>query len=584
MEPIDPVTLVVVQNGLQQVCTEMDLTFQRGAFSPVIAEAFDRSDGIYDRENGEVIAQGELGLPIFVGVMQFTTRAVIDHTSDFDLGDIFIVNDPYFGGTHLMDVKMVKPFFYQGKRWAFLSNTGHWPDTGGSVPGGYAARATEIQQEGLRLPPVKLVRRGVMQDDILSIIFSNIRVPEERIGDIKAQISALSVGERRLTGLLDRYGEEVVSACIRELRVRSERMMRAHIARIPDGTYRSVALLDSDGLDPDPLVIRLKMTKQGTDLNFDLSESSPPCRGPLNSVIATTKSAIYLAIKHVFPDVPINAGCFEPIHVSDPTGTFLYARYPRPVSGCAAETSSRIVEAVFSALGKAIPQELFASPFGTAANLTIGGHDPLKERPYIMYFFSGGGYGGSFDGDGLTNGSSAVGISKSQPVEVLEQRYPILFERYALRERSAGAGAARGGFGVEYRIRLRRGEGALSFLMDHGRFGPPGLLGGQEASKLEVVVHRQGTEYRPPHWSKDEDIRFVGGDVIEVRTPGGGGYGNSIERSPEVVLQDVQRGYFSVEDAERDYGVVLSGDPLEVDWSDTERVRQARRLKSQASV
>ena len=184
MQRMDPVTLVVVQNGLQQVASEMDLTFQRAAFSPVISEAFDRSDGIYDRERGDVIAQGELGLPIFVGVMQFTTRAVIAEARDVKPGDVFIVNDPYFGGTHLMDVKMVKPFFYRGRLWAWLSNTGHWPDTGGSVPGGFSAHATEVQQEGLRLPPVRLFREGVLQDDILAIILSNIRVPEERVGDI----------------------------------------------------------------------------------------------------------------------------------------------------------------------------------------------------------------------------------------------------------------------------------------------------------------------------------------------------------------------------------------------------------------
>ena len=249
MNPIDPVTLVVVQNGLQQVASEMDLTFERAAFSPVISEGFDRSDGIYDKDGGEVIAQGELGLPIFVGVMQFTTRAVIERGRDVAPGDIFLVNDPYCGGTHLMDVKMVKPFFYRGAHWAWLANTGHWPDTGGSVPGGFSTRATEVQQEGLRLPPVKLFRAGVMDDDILQIVLANIRVPEERIGDIKAQVAALTVGERRLTALLDRYGADTVTACIAELRRRSEHMMRAHIAKIPDGVYRGEAFVDSDGVD-----------------------------------------------------------------------------------------------------------------------------------------------------------------------------------------------------------------------------------------------------------------------------------------------------------------------------------------------
>ena len=578
---IDPVTLVVVQNGLEQVASEMDLTFERAAFSPVISEGFDRSDGIYDKDTGDVIAQGELGLPIFVGVMQFTTRAVIEHVrasgEPLKPGDTFIVNDPYCGGTHLMDVKMVKPFFYQGRLWAYLSNTGHWPDTGGSVPGGFSTRATEVQQEGLRLPPVKLFREGVMQPDILSIILANIRVPEERIGDIKAQTAGLTVGEKRLTALIDRYGEATVSACIAELRRRSDQMMRAHIAKIPDGIYAGEAFVDSDGVDPDPLAIRLRLRVDGTDLHFDFSESSPPCRGPLNSVIATTKAAVYLAIKHVFPDVPINAGCFEPLKIADPHGTFLYARYPRPVSGCAAEVSSRIAESVFVTLARAIPEDLFAAPAGTSGNLTLGGFDPLKERHYIMYVFSGGGYGGSVEDDGLTNGCSTIGISKTQPAEVLEQHYPILFEHYALRERSGGAGRTRGGFGVDYKVRVRRGEALLSFLMDHGRFGPPGLFGGKDGAPNDVVVERQGATYRSPHWSKDEDIRMSGGDAVHVRTPGGGGYGDPFRRDPELVRRDVARGYFTAEDAEHDYGVVLTGEPPVVEREATSRRRHTAK-------
>ena len=582
MDAIDPITLVVVQNGLQQVASEMDLTFERAAFSPVISEGFDRSDGIYDKDNGEVIAQGLLGLPIFVGVMQFTTRAVIDHVNatgePVKPGDIFIVNDPYCGGTHLMDVKMVKPFFYRGRLWAYLSNTGHWPDTGGAVPGGFSTRATEVQQEGLRLPPVKLFREGAMQPDILAIILANIRVPEERIGDIKAQVAALTVGEKRLTALIDRYGDAMVTRCIAELRRRSELMMRAHIAKIPDGVYGGEAFVDSDGVDPDPLAIRLRLRVEGSDLHFDFSESSKPCRGPLNSVIATTKAAVYLAVKHVFPDVPINAGCFEPLHIDDPHGTFLYARYPRPVSGCAAEVSSRIAESVFTTLAGAIPDDLFAAPAGTSGNLTLGGHDPLKERHYIMYVFSGGGYGGSGDGDGLTNGCSTIGISKTQPTEVLEQHYPVLFERYALRERSGGAGKTRGGFGVDYKIRIRRGEALLSFLMDHGRFGPPGLLGGRDGAPNEVIVARQGGEYVSPHLSKDEDIRVAVDDTITVRTPGGGGYGDPRQRDPALVLRDVARGYFTAEDARRDYGVVLTDeDPPGLDRQATDELRRRAR-------
>jgi N-methylhydantoinase B len=275
--------------------------------------------------------------------------------------------------------------------------------------------------------------------------------------------------------------------------------------------------------------------------------------------------------------VPINAGCFEPLKIADPHGTFLYARYPRPVSGCAAEVSSRIAESVFTALARAIPDDLFAAPAGTSGNLTLGGFDPLKERHYIMYVFSGGGYGGSAEDDGLTNGCSTIGISKTQPAEVLEQHYPILIERYALRERSGGAGRTRGGFGVDYTVRLRRGEALLSFLMDHGRFGPPGLLGGQDGAPNEVIVERQGATYRSPHWSKDEDIRLGAGDGVHVLTPGGGGYGDPFTRDPELVRRDAARGYLTVEDARRDYGVALTGDPPAIDGEATRRLRGDRR-------
>ena len=371
MSNLDPVTLTVIQNGLIQVCNEMDLAFVRAAFSPVISEGMDRSDGIYDATDGALIAQGELGLPVFVGTMQFSTRTVIDrvkshYAGKLEPGDVFIVNDPYLGGTHLMDVRFVKPFFYKGEVFAWLANTGHWPDVGGMVPGGFSASATEVEQEGLRLPPVKFFKKGEMDQEILSIILSNIRIADQRIGDIKAQAAALTTGEVRLTALIDRYGADIVRAAIAEMRHRAERQMRSKIAGIPDGIYEGTSQVDSDGVVDEPLTIRMKVTKKGETLTFDMTGSSPPCRGPMNSVIATTKSAIYLAIKHIFPDVPINAGTFEPLQIVEPVGTFLYAKYPRPVSGCAAEVSQRIAEAVFAALTHAIPGILFAAPAGTS--------------------------------------------------------------------------------------------------------------------------------------------------------------------------------------------------------------------------
>jgi N-methylhydantoinase B len=554
---VDPITLAVIQNGLQQVCNEMDLAFVRSAFSPVISEALDRSDGIYAAGDGALIAQGELGLPVFVGTMQYSTRAVIEHENSRNVrpGDLFIVNDPYLGGTHLMDVRFVKPFFYQGRLWCWLANTGHWPDIGGMVPGGFSANATEVEQEGLRLPPVRLYKQGELDREILAIILSNIRIADQRIGDIKAQAAALTTGEKRLLALLERYGAGTVEAAIQELRARAAQQMRAKIARIRDGSYEGHAVVDSDGVVDEPLHIRLKVTKTAAnDLVFDFGGSSPPCRGPMNSVIATTRSSVYLAVKHVFPDVPINAGTFEPLRVLDPEGTFLYAKYPRPVSGCAAEVSQRIAESVFSALVKAIPRELFAAPAGTSGNLALGGFDPKKGRSYVMYVISGGGYGGSPAGDGISNGCSTIGISKTTPIEVMEQYYPVLFEEYSLHEGSGGAGESRGGFGVNYAIRLRRGSARASMVMDHGRTGPQGALGGGDGGVNKVSIEKKQATYRPPHLSKDQDIELEPGDVVRVSTPGGGGYGDPGRRDPAKVARDVARGYYTPEQAERLFG------------------------------
>lgn len=556
---IDPITLSVIQAGLQQVCDEMDLAFSRAAFSPVIAEADDRSDGIYSAIDGSLIAQGARGLPVFVGTMQYSTRTLIEMIAAHDVAppkpdDIYIVNDPYLGGTHLMDVRFARPFYRKGKLWCWLSNTGHWPDTGGAVPGGFSASATAAEQEGLRLPPVRLFKEGKLDREIYSIICSNIRVADQRIGDVKAQAAALMVGESRLNDLLDRYGDETVRAAIDELRVRSAEQMRARVAAIPDGSYRGVAHVDSDGVVNEPLVIDLAITKQGRDLTFDFSKSSPPCQGPMNSVLATTLSSVYLAMRHIFPEVPISAGAFEPLHVIRPEGTFLDARYPRPVSGCAAEVSQRIAEAVFAALVEPLPDRVTAAPAGTSGNFALGGHDPARGRDFVMYQISGGGYGGNADHDGLANGCSTIGISKAPPVEIMEQQFPVLYHRYALHEGSGGAGEHRGGFGLDYEVELLRGDAKASFVMDHGRFGPQGVLGGKDGAPNRVEVWQGGVRHIPEHLSKEQDIAMEPGDRVRVRTPGGGGYGDPARRDAALIAGDLRLGRYTAGEMRRDYG------------------------------
>jgi N-methylhydantoinase B len=573
---VDPITLSVIQSGLQQVCDEMDLSFSRAAFSPVIAEANDRSDGIYSAEDGALIAQGAGGLPVFVGTMQYSTRTLIEMIASGQVAqpkpdDIYIVNDPYLGGTHLMDVRFARPFYRDGKLYCWLSNTGHWPDTGGAVPGGFSASATSVEQEGLRLPPVRLFKEGVLDSEIYSIICSNIRVADQRIGDVKAQAAALIVGEERLNALMDRYGDETVTEAIAELRRRAARQMRSFIGAIPEGSWGASAWVDSDGVVDEPLEIRLAVTRTGDDLTFDFTGSSAPCIGPMNSVRATTLSSVYLAMRHIFPEVPISAGAFEPLHVTGIEGTFLDAHYPRPVSGCAAEVSQRIAEAVFAALVPALPDRITAAPAGTSGNFALGGHDPARGRDFVMYQLSGGGYGGNRDHDGLSNGCSTIGISKAPPIEIMEQAFPVLYRHYKLREGSGGAGAHRGGFGLDYMMELRRGAAKASFVMDHGRSGPQGALGGADGAVNTVTVWQNGTAHTPAHLSKEQDIPLQVGDRVHVQTPGGGGYGPALSRDPHIVATDVLLGYYTEAQAKQLFGVILENGQLNIDLTRAHR-------------
>ncbi|MDU9002352.1 hydantoinase B/oxoprolinase family protein [Sedimentitalea todarodis] len=578
---LDPITLSVIQAGLQQVCDEMDLSFSRAAFSPVIAEANDRSDGIYSADDGALIAQGAGGLPVFVGTMQESTRILIDmirtgKAAEPQPDDIYIVNDPYLGGTHLMDVRFARPFYRDGRIFCWLSNTGHWPDTGGAVPGGFSASATAVEQEGLRLPPVRLFKQGKLDPEIMAIISSNIRVADQRIGDVKAQAAALLVGEDRLNALMDRYGDDTVAAAIAELRRRAATQMRAFIEEIPAGTYQATAWIDSDGVVNEPLAIRLAIERDESGLTFDFSGSSAPCAGPMNSVRATTLSAVYLAMRHIFPEVQMSAGAFEPLTVTGIEGTFLDAQYPRPVSGCAAEVSQRIAEAVFAALVEPLPDRVTAAPAGTSGNFALGGHDPATGRGFVMYQISGGGYGGNADHDGLSNGCSTIGISKAPPIEIMEQAFPVLYHHYALHNGSAGAGLHRGGFGLDYEVELRRGAATASFVMDHGRFGPQGARGGGDGGVNQVIVWQSGVPYTPAHLSKEQDIPMSPGDRVHVRTPGGGGYGDPLARPPEAVRRDVELERYTPEQARDLFGVVLHGSPPVVDEGETANCRANR--------
>ena len=576
---IDKITLSVIQAGLQQVCDEMDLSFSRAAFSPVISEANDRSDGIYAADNGDLIAQGVGGLPVFVGTMEYSTRELIRLIKEGKVAppiekDIYIVNDPYLGGTHLMDVRFVRPYFRNGKIFCWLSNTGHWPDIGGSVPGGFSASATSVEQEGLRLPPVKLFKAGKLDNEIYSIICSNIRVADQRIGDVKAQEAALLVGEERLNVLLDKYGDDTVQKAIAHLRSAACSQMKSFIKEIPDGIYKSSAWVDSDGVVNKPLEIKLSITKKDEELKFDFSGSSLPCKGPMNSVLATTLSSVYLAMRHIFPEVPINGGAFIPLKIIRPINTFLDAHYPRPVSGCAAEVSQRIAEAVFIALVNVLPSRVTAAPAGTSGNFALGGFDERTKSDFVMYQLSGGGYGGNLDHDGLTNGCSTIGISKAPPVEIMEQKFPVLYHHYAIHEGSGGAGKQRGGFGLDYKLEILCESAQASFVMDHGRYGPQGVQGGLDGNVNVVEVELDKNIYIPVHLSKEQDIQLQKGDTVHVKTPGGGGYGSPFDRDELLVLKDVKEQKYTVDDVSKSFGVFIDEKTLKIDNLKTKTLRQ----------
>jgi N-methylhydantoinase B len=550
---VDPTTLAVVRGRLEQTTDEMDTVFERMAFSPVISDAWDRADGIYRPDNGSMIVQGERGLPIFVGTMQYATQAVIEHAEKPQPGDVFMINDPYLGGTHIMDVKMVRPFFYDGELFCYLANTGHWPDIGGRVPGGFSSAATEVYQEGLRVPPVRLFSGDRLNGDILAILQANSRIPEDIEGDVHAQATALRVGEERLGELLGEYGKETVLACIDELEVRAEQQMRSHIDEVPDGAYRFVEEMDNDGIDDVPLRIEVAVTVRGQRLTVDFTGSSEPCAGPMNSVFAATVSSCAVALKHIWPDVALNSGMFAPLDFVIPDTTFLNAAVPQPVAGCAAETSQRIITAVMGCLAQALPDRVPAGSCATINNLSIGGVDADGDL-YVMYVFLGGGYGGHASGDGLTNGCSLMSVARTQSLEVLEQRYPIRFNRYAVREGSAGAGRHRGGFGVEFEFTFTGRSARASLLGDQAKSPPRGVSGGSNGAPASPYFVLEGEYTVLPMISKGENIPLRPGDVVCLRTAGGGGYGPPSEREPRLVRRDVDDGYIAEAEASELYG------------------------------
>ena len=552
---IDPITLAVLAGRMEQIADEMDATLFRAAFNPIIAEAHDASHGLYHAASGDTLVQGKSGLPIFVGVMSFAVKAVIDKANaDGDLadGDIYIFNDAHIGGTHLSDMRLVRPYFWNGELFCYLASVGHWHDVGGAVPGNYNPAATDAFQEAFVLPPVKLAHKGEIRQDIIDIVLRNTRLPQSAMGDLNGQLGALDLGVKRMDELLEEYGADTVSAALDALGHRAEALMRSELNELPDGQWSATDYLDNDGITDDPLPIRVALEIKGDEMVLDFTGTAPKCAGPVNIALPTAVATAYVAIKHIFPALPANAGVMRPIEIRVPPDSLLSAEFPAPVGGYT-ETILRMIDVIFSAAAQAAPDRVVANAYGTINALSIAGKR-ANGAPWVMFSFFGGGHGGSSEGDGLNHGNAPISTATIPPMEILEAAYPVMFRQWALRPDSAGAGMHRGGLGALYEIELLE-ENAEAFLFgERGCYPPQGVAGGDAGALNAFSYEQEDGWHAPPLVSKMRGIRLTKGQAVRLQTPGGGGYGPAAERDPAAVARDVTRGLLTPQMANELYG------------------------------
>ena len=556
---MDAVTLAVVRGSLEQIADEMDLHLIHAAISPIISETNDCANGIFHPTTGETIAQGRYGLPVFLAYMQFTVQSLIklaDAEGGFKPGDMWILNDPYFGGSHLQDVQLIAPVFVEGELFAIMATTGHWMDIGGNAPGGWAPRATEVHQEGIVIPPVKLYEGGKLNTALVAMFRANVRLPNEIAGDLAAMSNVFSVGTRGVEALVKRYGRVVLTECLNEMIVYSERQMRSYIAELPDGTYSCEDFMDNDGIVDKPVRVRLAITVKGEQMHFDFAGTGPKSLGPLNMSRNTTMSSVYVAIKHIFPDVPVNGGTFRPISFNIPAGTMLAAEYPSPCGGYL-EPIGRVIDVVFGAMSKVLPDRAPAAFFGTIGVVSISGTHPRSNNYYVGVFPYPGGYGATRASDGLINGTPPQSMANFMSLEMSEHRFPLRFDHFRIREDSGGKGWHRGGCGTEYGF-TAWSDITVSVLGDRVDHAPFGICGGGPAQANKVELTTGGKTWVPELRSKLEKEPFAAGDAIRAASPGGGGFGNALERDLAAVERDLNRGYISRASAENDYGVVVA--------------------------
>jgi N-methylhydantoinase B len=505
---LDPVTLQVMANALRAVAEEMEAALVRSAFSPNIKERRDCSTALFDAD-GRMVVQSA-SIPVHLGAMPEAVEAV--RARGAVPGEVWVVNDPYRGGTHLPDLTMINPIALRDGEApaAYAVTRAHHADVGGMAPGSMPAGSRELVQEGLVIPPVRLMSAGEPVRDVLDLLLANTRTPGEREGDLRAQLAAHRLAERRLREVAERHGAGRVREAFDDLLAYAERRTRAAIAEMPDGTYRAEEALEGDGVTEEPLWIRVAVTIAGEEMTVDFTGTDPTGPGNCNCPPAVTRSAVFFVVRCVTdPDIPASAGAFAPVTVVAPEGTLVNATPPAAVAGGNVETSSRVVDAVFSALGNAIPVP--AQGQGTMNNLTIGG-------PGFTYYETlGGGQGASPDADGPSGVHVAMSNTLNTPVEALETAYPLRVEAYRLRRGSGGAGAHRGGDGVERRVRVLVDADA-SVIAERRAHGPAGRDGGADGAPGRTTLNG---EPLPAKWRGT----LHAGDVLGIETPGGGGHG-----------------------------------------------------------
>ena len=556
----DPATFEIVKNRLYKIAEEMRVVLAKTAYSPILKSAGDYSCGVFDTR-GEMVAQGP-DLPIHLGSMPDAVRAIVAvFASDVHDGDVFVHNDPYFGGSHLPDVNVVRPAFHDGRLLGYACLRAHWPDVGSATPGSYGA-VTQIFGEGLRIPPLRLISRGALNVDLEKLILANVRTPDERKGDLGAQLAATLRAIERLKELAQRYGGAELIDYMAQVMNYSERLMRSALLDLPDGEGIFEDYCDGDGIADDAagadarFRICLSVKKTADRLIVDFTGTDSRVQGPMNAPLSVTASGVYCGLKTaVDPNnlIPPNSGCWRSIEVSASKGSVVNAEFPAPVVYANHEISHRVADMVMGALVNFMPDQVMACSQGTSAILTLGGVDPRSGRHYVSYETMKGGFGARPNKDGINCIASGISNTMNTPVEVLEMAFPMRVERYEVNPDSGGAGRYRGGCGARRVWRMLEGADATGALCIERMTSPPfGLCGGKAGAAAVVTLTTPDGVTR--HLPSKGAFAAPAGSVIDMITPGSGGFGPVAARHPAAIGRDLLDGYVSAAAAERDYG------------------------------